>query len=163
MASKDSDIQQQPSAAGPAATEAVSAAPKRGRRKAAAKPAASAKATGAAKTTAAKRKKKNNRNLWRTFKDGRALSLSFFKRNGWLIILVMVAVIWLISQRYSNQSKMQQIKQLERELKHAESDKLDAKSDYMTLIRENEMRTLMRENHLDLDYQEQPPYIIPAD
>lgn len=33
----------------------------------------------------------------------------------------------------------------------------------MSLIRENEMRRLLREKHLDLDYQEQPPYELAAD
>ena len=33
----------------------------------------------------------------------------------------------------------------------------------MSLIRENEMRRLLRENHIALDYQEQPPYVIPHD
>lgn len=101
--------------------------------------------------------------VWRTIKDGRSMSLTFFRRNGWLILLVIVAVIWLISQRYTNQSRMEEIKSLQKELRRAESRKLDAKAEYMTLIRETRMRELMERNNLHISYQEQPPYILPAE
>ncbi len=110
-----------------------------------------------------KRQRRKALGFWYTFKDGRALSLAFFKRNAWLILLTMVALVWLMSQRYSNQSKMQEIKTLEKELRRAESDELDAKAEYMSLIRENEMRKLMDKAGLDLDYQEKPPYVVAAE
>lgn len=116
----------------------------------------------ASKSTPAKRRK-NRSGLWHTLKDGRSMSLTFFKRNGWLILLAMVAVIWLISQRYSNQSRMEEIRGLEKELRRAESRKLDAKADYMSLIRESRMRELMEQNNLTISYQEQPPYILSAE
>lgn len=120
-----------------------------------------AKGKGDEALTAATRKK--NFNLWSTFRDGRSLSLTFFKRNGWLILLAMVAVIWLISQRYTNQSRMEEIKKLEKTLRKAQSQHLDAKAQYMSLIRESRMRELMKENGLELSYQEQPPYILSSD
>lgn len=107
-----------------------------------------------------RRRRHKGLGAWYMLKDGRSMSLSFFKRNGWLILMAMVAVIWLISQRYSNQSRMEHIKGLQKELRRAESEKLDAKADYMSLIRETEMRRLMKENNLNLDYQEQPPYVL---
>ena len=109
---------------------------------------------------ASQKRKNSGVSAWQTFKEGRSMSLSFFKRNGWLILLAMAAVIWLISQRYSNQSRMEEIKNLEKELRRAESRKLDAKAEYMSLIRESRMRELMEKNNLTISYQEQPPYIL---
>lgn len=106
------------------------------------------------------KKKKNNRNPWYTFKDGRSMSLTFFRRNGWLILIVVVAAVWLTSQRYSNQTRMEKIKGLEEELTKAESQMLDAKSEYMGMIRETKMIELMKEKKLDLQYKEAPPYVI---
>lgn len=106
------------------------------------------------------KKKKNNRNPWFIFKDGRSMSLTFFRRNGWLILIVVVAAVWLTSQRYSNQTRMEKIKGLEEELTKAESQMLDAKSEYMGMIRETKMIELMKEKKLDLQYKEAPPYII---
>ncbi len=114
------------------------------------------------KNTVAKRHKRKS-GIWNTVKDGRSMSLTFFKRNGWLIVLAMVAVIWLISQRYSNQSRMEEIRGLEKELRRAESRKLDAKADYMGLIRERRMREFMQLNNLRISYQEQPPEILPSE
>lgn len=108
------------------------------------------------------KKKRKRTGLWYVIRDGRSMSLTFFKRNGWLILLAMVAVIWLISQRYSNQSRMEEIKGLEKELRRAESRQLDAKAEYMSLIRESRMRQLMDSNNLRISYQEQPPYILPS-
>lgn len=124
-----------------------------------------AKRRGSTQATAAKKVKKGTArrrspNAWNRIRDGRSMSLTFFKHNGWLILLAMAAVIWLISQRYSNQSRMEQIKALEKELRRAESQKLDAKAEYMSLIRESEMRRLMQDKGLNLDYQERPPYTL---
>lgn len=114
------------------------------------------------KSAAAKRRRKGT-GVWYMVKNGRSMSLTFFKRNGWLIVLAMVAIIWLISQRYSNQSRMEEIRGLEKTLRRAESRKLDAKADYMSLIRESRMRELMERNNLTISYQEQPPYILPSE
>ncbi|MCM1225068.1 MAG: FtsL-like putative cell division protein, partial [Lachnospiraceae bacterium] len=83
-----------------------------------------------------------------------------FKRHGWFILIATVIVIALIGQRYTNQTKMQEIKRLEKELAQSKSIEINEKAKYMSLIRENEMRKLLKEKHLDLDYQEQPPYVI---
>lgn len=122
-----------------------------------------AKAKTGKESKTSKTKNVSTPGLWRTIRDGRSLSLTFFKRNGWLILLAMVAVIWLISQRYTNQSRMEEIKRLEKELRRAESAQLDAKADYMSLIRESKMRELMERNNLSISYQEQPPFVLSSD
>lgn len=115
-----------------------------------------------------KNNNKNNRNntrtakprVVRTFREGRILSVEMFKRHAWFILIVVVSIIALMGQRYTNQTKMLKIKQLDKELTLEQSIHINEKANYMSLIRENEMRKLLREKHLDLDYQEQPPYKI---
>lgn len=89
---------------------------------------------------------------------GRSISVDFFKSNAWLLIIIVVAVIALIGLRYKTKTKMEEIKRLTVELSKAESVKLREKSAYMSLIRETEMRRMVRERGLELEFQEQPPY-----
>lgn len=89
---------------------------------------------------------------------GRSVSLEFFKANAWLMLLFVVAVISLMGLRYKTKMKMSEIKKLTIELQRAESEKLQEKALYMSLIRETEMRKMVAEKGLDLDFQEQPPY-----
>lgn len=110
-----------------------------------------------------KKEKKKTPGIFGTITGGRLLSLELFKRHGWLILIALVIVIAMIGQRYTNQTKMEEIKSLHKELELQQSIQLNEKAEYMSLIRENEMRRLLREQHLDLDYQEQPPYVIPRD
>lgn len=91
---------------------------------------------------------------------GRSISVEFFKSNAWLLLIIVVAVIALIGLRYKTKTKMVEIKRLTTELSRAESNKLQEKSAYMTLIRETEMRRMVREKGLPLEFQEQPPYEI---
>lgn len=91
---------------------------------------------------------------------GRSISLDFFKNNAWLLLIIVAVVIALIGLRYKNKTKMEEIKRLTTELSRSESEKLEEKSAYMTLIRETEMRRLVKEKGLPLEFQEQPPYII---
>lgn len=98
-----------------------------------------------------------------TIRQGRLVSLEGFKRHAWLILIAMVVILGLIGQRYSNQTKMQQIKRLTHELAREQSAERVEKAQYMTLIRESEMRRLIRAKGLDLDFREQPPYVIPKE
>lgn len=91
---------------------------------------------------------------------GRSISVEFFKHNAWLLLIIIVAVIALIGLRYQTKTKMVEIKRLNRELSKAESNKLQEKSAYMSLIRETEMRKMVRDKGLPLEFQEQPPYEI---
>ena len=95
---------------------------------------------------------------------GRSLSINFFKKNGWLLMLIVVAVLGLMGLRYKTKTKMAEIKKLTTELQRAESTKLQEKAQYMTLIRESELKKLVEEKGLNLQFQEQPPYeIVPGE
>lgn len=89
---------------------------------------------------------------------GRSLSVEFFKRNAWLLMIFVVATISLMGLRYKTKTKMEEIKALTNELQLVQSSKLQEKATYMSLIREIEMKRLVEEHGLDLQFQEQPPY-----
>jgi len=89
---------------------------------------------------------------------GRSLSIDFFKRNAWLLLIILVATLSLIGLRYKTKTKMAEIKKLNIELQRAESSKLQEKAAYMSLIRETELRKLVQKQGLGLEFQEEPPY-----
>lgn len=94
---------------------------------------------------------------------GRAVGLEFFKKNAWLIIVFIVAILSLMGLRYKTMSRMSEIKKLTIELERSESNKLQQKARYMSLIRETEMQKLVIENNINLQFQEQPPYELQLD
>lgn len=93
-------------------------------------------------------------------REGRAVSLEFFKRNAWMIIAIITALIGVMGLRYRTKTRMSEIKILNRELQRAESEKLHEKAWYMTLIRETELTRLTTEKRLGLRFQEEPPIVI---
>lgn len=94
---------------------------------------------------------------------GRSLSVDFFKRNAWLLMAFVAAILSLMGLRYKTKTKMEEIKRLSAELTLAESSKLQEKAAYMSLIRETEMKRLVEENGLGLEAQEHPPFILETD
>lgn len=115
--------------------------------------------TGDSAEAAAVKKEKTGGYSWvRELRYGRSISIEFFKSNAWLLMIIVVAVIALIGLRYKTKTKMSEIKRLNTELARAESVKLQEKAAYMSLIRETEMRRMVREKGLPLEFQEQPPY-----
>lgn len=111
-----------------------------------------------------KKKKEKRQNsgsqvsLMKDLRYGRTLSLEFFRHNAWLLMLFVVAIISLMGLRYKTKTKMEEIKKLNVELQRAESSKLQEKAAYMSLIREAEMKRLVEQQGLGLQYQEAPPY-----
>ena len=99
-----------------------------------------------------------SRELISDMRYGRSLSLEFFRQNAWLLMLFVVAIIALMGLRYKTKTKMEEIKQLNVELQRAQSSKLQEKAAYMSLIREAEMKKLVDERGLGLQFQELPPY-----
>lgn len=93
-------------------------------------------------------------------RSGRTVSLDFFKHNAWMIIAIITALISVMGLRYRTKTRMSEIKLLTRQLERAESEKLQEKAWYMTLIRETELTRLTTEKHLGLRYQEEPPVVI---
>ena len=82
------------------------------------------------------------------------------RKHAWFFMVFVVAMLSLIGLRYKNKTKMMEIKKLNIELKQAESSKLQEKAAYMSLIRESEMKRLVEDKGLGLQFQEQPPYEV---
>lgn len=89
---------------------------------------------------------------------GRSVSAGFFRQNAWLLVAFLAAVLSLMGLRYKTKSKMAEIKTLTAELQRAQSSKLQEKAAYMSLIRETEMKRLVDQKGLGLQFREEPPY-----
>lgn len=111
----------------------------------------------------ARKLKGTPKELMNDMRYGRALSLEFFRQNAWLLMLFVVAIISLMGLRYKTKTKMEEIKRLNVELQRAQSWKLQEKASYMSLIREAEMKKLVDEKGLNLQFQEYPPYELVLD
>ena len=115
------------------------------------------------KTKSTRKLKGVSRDLVNDMRYGRSLSVEFFRQNAWLLMLFVVAIIALMGLRYKTKTKMEEIKKLTVELQRAESNKLQEKSAYMSLIREAEMKKLVDEKGLGLQFQEFPPFELIVD
>lgn len=117
--------------------------------------------TNATSDSGGKKKKKKWSAMWmREMRYGETIPIDFFTQNAWILIILLVAILSLIGLRYKTKTKMEEIKRLDHELELSESAKLQEKAEYMSLIRETEMRRLVNEKNLGLIFQEQPPYEI---
>ena len=105
-----------------------------------------------------KKKAGVSRELMNDMRYGRSLSVEFFRQNAWLLMLFVVAIIALMGLRYKTKTKMEEIKSLTVELQRSQSSKLQEKAAYMSLIREVEMKKLVDQQGLGLQFQEYPPY-----
>ena len=91
---------------------------------------------------------------------GRILSVDFFRRN-WLVVLgVVVMLMVYMTNRYTCQTQMEKIQKLEKELEVAKTERVRAKSAYMSRIRESSMQHLVDSLHLGITVQDQPPYSL---
>ncbi len=106
------------------------------------------------------KKNKHHSQLAEDIKFGQSISLEFFRSNAWLILIIVIATVALIGLRYKTKTNRAEIKALTAQLEIAQSEKLKEKADYMSLIRETEMKRLVREKGLPLEFQEQPPFLL---
>ena len=89
---------------------------------------------------------------------GRVLSLDFFRRN-WLVVACAVAMLMIyITNRYTCQTQMETIRSLERDLEVARTERIRAKSSYMSRIRETSLQHMADSLRLGITIQERPPY-----
>lgn len=109
------------------------------------------------------KKSRRGNTLLDDIRKGESISLLYFRRNAWLMVTIVVAVLALIGLRYRTMTKMVEINRLNRELAKSQSVKLQEKAAYMTLIRETEMQRLTQSRGLGLTFQDQPPYEIVKD
>ena len=85
-------------------------------------------------------------------------SIDFFRRNWWVVLGVVVMLMVYITNRYTCQTQMERIRTLERELEVAKTERVRAKSAYMSKIRESSIQEMVDSLGLGITVQEQPPY-----
>ncbi len=71
-----------------------------------------------------------------------------------MVVMLMV----YITNRYTCQTQMERIRTLERELEVAKTERVRAKSAYMSKIRESSIQEMVDSLGLGITVQEQPPY-----
>lgn len=97
------------------------------------------------------------------FLRGQLISSDFFARN-WLWILATIIVILVyITNKYNCQTKMEEIRRLDRELEVVKTERVRVRSKYMSRIRESSMHQLVDSLHLNLKTQDRPPFKIKAE
>lgn len=91
---------------------------------------------------------------------GQVVSSDFFARNWMALLLIVVMVLVYIAGKYTCQTKMEQVRSLQRELETVRTERIRVRSDYMGKIRESAMQQIVDTLHLGLSVREYPPYIV---
>lgn len=92
--------------------------------------------------------------------QGRLISGAFFARY-WLQIFVIISMVLVyITNRYSCQRSMEQIRTLNNRLDIVQTESYRVRGMYMGRIRESSMREMLDTLGFDLDVQNQPPYHV---
>lgn len=89
---------------------------------------------------------------------GRVLSTDFFRRYWWIVLGSAAMLMIYITNRYTCQTQMETIRSLQKDLEVAKTERVRAKSIYMSRIRESSMQHMVDSLGLGLTIQEQPPY-----
>lgn len=115
----------------------------------------------AEQTSNGKREKKTRRDsfMLRAL-HGRIISIDFFRRN-WLVVLAaMIMLMVYITNRYKCQTQMEEIRRLEQNLEVAKTERIRAKSAYMSRIRESSMQHTVDSLRLGITVQDRPPFRV---
>ena len=115
-------------------------------------------------TTKEKRKNRETRDsfMLRAL-HGRIISTDFFRRNWLVVIAAMVMLMVYITNRYKCQTQMEEIQKLEQELEVANTERIRAKSAYMSRIRESSMQHTVDSLNLGIMVQDSPPFRVSRD
>ena len=109
-------------------------------------------------TTKSRNKKEEKPGLIKRIRQGEVLSSDFFARN-WLTVFAAVVVVMLyITQKYTCQTKMEEIRRLTTELEIVKTERLRVRSAYMSHTRESSMQQLIDSLGLNLRVQDRPPF-----
>lgn len=103
-------------------------------------------------------KKKHPNSMVSDFFHGRVLSSDLFTRHWLLITTVMVVIVLYITDKYENQTSMEEIRRLNTELEIAKTECVRERSEFMSRTRESSMQRLVDSLALGLNVQERPPF-----
>lgn len=97
----------------------------------------------------------------KTILGGDILNAELFRRQLWLIVIIVVFVIIYVASRYQCQQDIIKIANMELELKDAKYRALSISSKLTERCRESHVLQLLKENNDSLlQVSDQPPYII---
>ena len=108
---------------------------------------------------AARNNKKDQKpSFYKAYKTGRGAEQRLLARN-WLTVFAGVVVVMLyITNKYTCQTKMEEIRRLETELEIVKTERLRVRSAYMSNTRESSMQHLIDSLGLNLRVQDRPPF-----
>ena len=101
--------------------------------------------------------------MLRRLVQGRLVNGQFFARYWLQIFAVLIMVLAYITNRYSCQHSMEQIRSLTSRLQVVETESFRIRGIYMSRIRESAMRQQLDSLGIPLSVQTQPPYHISSD
>ncbi len=107
--------------------------------------------------------KASSGSMLRQLMYGQIVSSDFFARNWMALLLVVVMVLVYIAGKDTCQTKMEQVRTLQRELETVKTERIRVRSDYMGKIRESAMQQMVDTLHLGLSVREYPPYIVDSE
>lgn len=107
--------------------------------------------------------KKEKNSILRTVLRGRVLSSDIFSRHWLFIVTLMVVVMIYITDKYENQTSMEEIRRLNGVLEVAKTECVRARSTFMSRTRESHMQHLVDSLSLGLYVQDRPPYQLTSD
>lgn len=90
--------------------------------------------------------------------QGRLVTGTFFARHWLKIFIVLTMILVYITNRYSCQRDMEEIRRLNNRLVIVQTESYRVRGEYMGRIRESEMRAMLDSLGLNLAVQSQPPY-----
>lgn len=109
------------------------------------------------------KKRKNNtalRSILNRTVEGSWLSGAFFARHWLQIFVALVMVLVYITNRYSCQRSMEEIRRLNNRLDVVQTESYRVRGIYMGRIRESALKEKVQEAGLELSVQNQPPYLL---
>lgn len=113
------------------------------------------------KTTEESKRKRNTRHSsWRNIIGGDFLATEFVRRQARLLVLIMVLVLFYISNRYECQQQMIRIEDLKEKLTDIKYDALTRNSELMERSRQSRIEEYVSTRQSDLQTATTPPYLI---
>lgn len=98
--------------------------------------------------------------IWSRVVEGRLVSGDLFTRYWIQVLVIMVMVLIYITNRYSCQRSMEQIRALNNRLGVVQTESYRVRGEYMGRIRESAMKQRLDSLGMDLSVQNKPPYHI---
>lgn len=91
---------------------------------------------------------------------GQVISADFFRRHWGITLLIVLFLLLYITNKYYCQTSMEEMRALNKELELVKSERIRAKSIYMSRTRESAMQSLIDSLDLGLSVQTRPPFKI---